>query len=232
MRHLARDPDRCARRLRPSKLLLIFDLDGTLIDSREDLAIATNATRAHFHLPPLSQEIIQSYVGDGAAMLVRRAFGPAATDEVIGNAVAFFLDFYRTHSLQHTRLYNGVATAISELVNDDHSLAVLTNKPRQISLDILRALGLGKSFFQTYGGDSLSSKKPDPIGIHTLQGQTSIPASATWMIGDSGVDVQTARNAGAKACGVSWGFQPQAFEAFPPDRLVHSPSEWPSLFRP
>ncbi len=212
-------------------MLLIFDLDGTLIDSREDLAISTNATRGHFGLHPLPIETIQSYVGNGAATLVRKAMGPGVTDEQVADALAFFLKFYRDHSLEHTRLYDGVAEAVSGLHAEAHQLAVLTNKPIRISIDILDALGVAKSFFQIYGGDSFAEKKPNPIGITTLQREASCSNAETWMIGDSGVDVQTARNAGVQACGVAWGFQPDAFANVPPDQLVHRPQEWLSVFR-
>lgn len=148
--------------LRPSELLLIFDLDGTLIDSREDLAISTNATRAYFGLPPLSDDVVQSYVGNGASVLVRKALGPGVTDAQAHEGLAFFLKYYRAHSLQHTRLYDGVAEAVSTLAGQGHDLSVLTNKPRQISLDIIDALGLAASFFQIYGGDSFPEKEAGP----------------------------------------------------------------------
>ena len=216
--------------MRPSNLLLIFDLDGTLIDSQQDLVIATNATRGHVGLPPLPAAVVQSYVGHGAANLVRRAMGPGASDELAATALAFFLQYYRAHSLQHTRLYQGVAESIEGLAGQQHSLAVLTNKPRKISEDIVCGLGISRFFFAIYGGDSFAEKKPHPIGIDTLRKEAAASAAETWMIGDSGVDIQTARNAGVRACGVSWGFQPDAFERDAPDALVHGPAEWLNTF--
>lgn len=211
-------------------MLLIFDLDGTLIDSSEDLAISTNATREHFALPPLPAHVIQSYVGNGAATLVKKALGGEVSDKMAAEGLAYFLEYYRAHSLQHTRLYEGIADAIARLTDEGHALAILTNKPYKISRDIVDGLGIAGSFFQVYGGDTFTGKKPDPIGITTLQGEKSAANSETWMIGDSGVDIRTARNAGVRACGVGWGFQPDTFEVDRPDHLVSKPDEWAPLF--
>jgi phosphoglycolate phosphatase len=211
-------------------MLLIFDLDGTLIDSARDLAIATNQMRAHFGLAPLGAKVIQSYVGNGAAMLVRRALGAGASEELVGEAVLYFVKYYRAHALANTRLYPGVENLITSLGADGHTLAVLTNKPAKISTDIVRGLGLGTHFRQIYGGDSLPRKKPDPIGITTLMEETSSRAEDTWMVGDSGVDIQTARNAKVRVCGVAWGFQPENFEQYRPDVLVQEPAELLSVF--
>lgn len=210
-------------------MLLIFDLDGTLIDSAEDLAISTNAMRAQFGLPPLDAPVIQSYVGNGAAVLVRKAVGPDASEEFVAEALGFFLKYYRAHALEHTRLYPGIRELVDELAAAGHEQAVLTNKPARISTDIIAALGLAKHFPRVYGGDSFAQKKPDPIGIRTLMSQTGIPAGETLMVGDSGVDIQTARNAGVRSCGVAWGFQPEAFETYAPDMLIHEPRELVSI---
>jgi phosphoglycolate phosphatase len=208
-------------------MLIIFDLDGTLIDSARDLAIATNQTRDHFGLPPLDPKVIQSYVGNGAAMLVRRALGTQASEQLVGEAVLYFLKYYRAHALAHTRLYAGVENLIAGLAADAHTLAVLTNKPTKISADILAGLGVGVYFTRLYGGDSFPQKKPSPIGISTLMEDTSSRAPETWMVGDSAVDVQTARNAEVQACGVAWGFQPESFAQHPPDILIQEPGQLP-----
>lgn len=213
------------RRLRRSNLLLIFDLDGTLIDSSQDLATSMNATREHFGMPPLDPNLIFSYVGNGAPILVQRALGPGASEETVAEALTFFLKFYRTHALEHTKLYDGVRHAVEALADQNHALAILTNKPVRISTDIIAALGLDSKFRKVYGGDSFPSKKPDPIGIQTLRDETGAGTSETLMIGDSAVDIQTARNAGVSSCGVAWGFQPESFDANPPDFLVRRPQE-------
>lgn len=206
-------------------MLLIFDLDGTLIDSAKDLAISMNATRERFGMPPVDPELIYSYVGNGAAVLVRRALGPDASEALVQEALLYFLKFYRMHALEHTQLYPGVRETLEELSKSGHHLTVLTNKPVRISSDIVGALGLQSHFLRVYGGDSFISKKPDPIGIRTLISEADASLHTTLMVGDSGVDIQTARNAGVRSCGVTWGFQPEAFELDPPDLLIHEPHE-------
>jgi phosphoglycolate phosphatase len=211
--------------LRRSDLLLIFDLDGTLIDSSRDLAISMNATREYMGMPPLDPTLIFSYVGNGAPVLVQRALGPGASEETVAEALAYFLKFYRVHALEHTKLYEGVGEAIQALADANHTMAVLTNKPVRISTDIIAALGLTGHFTNVYGGDSFPSKKPDPIGIHTLREELGAGRAETLMVGDSAVDIQTARNAEVLSCGVEWGFQPEGFVADPPDFLVRSPQQ-------
>jgi phosphoglycolate phosphatase len=206
-------------------LLIIFDLDGTLIDSSKDLAISMNATREHFGLPAIDPGLIYSYVGNGAAILVQRAMGGHFSEERLADALKFFLKFYRAHALEHTKLYPGIREAIVELSETRQKLAVLTNKPVRISSDIIAALGLAQHFFRVYGGDSFPAKKPDPIGVRALIQEAETSAAATWIVGDSSVDVQTARNAGVRSCGVLWGFQPESLELQPPDTLIHQPAE-------
>jgi phosphoglycolate phosphatase len=206
-------------------LLIIFDLDGTLIDSSRDLVISVNAMRDHLGLPALDPLLIHSYVGNGAAMLVKRALGPSVTDEVAEHGLVYFLKYYRAHALQHTRCYDGIPGLLRELFDQGHKLAILTNKPVKISTDIVAALNIGQYFFRIYGGDSLFAKKPDPEGIRLLREEANEPSGNTLMVGDSAVDVQTARNAGVRCCGVNWGIQPESFELNPPDFLIQSPRE-------
>ena len=176
-------------------------------------------------MPPLDPKLIFSYVGNGAPVLVQRALGPGASEEAVAEALAFFLKFYRTHALEHTQLYSGVRELIAALAAQRHTLTVLTNKPVRISTDIIAALGLNSAFAKVYGGDSFPLKKPDPIGINTLRNEMGAGIEETLMIGDSGVDIQTARNAGVLSCGVEWGFQPESFAAHPPDFLLRNPQE-------
>jgi len=206
-------------------MLLIFDLDGTLIDSARDLEIATNSTLLHFGMGPLDAKVIQSYVGNGAEKLVQRALGWHASEELVASALEYFVKYYRAHSLANTQLYPGVKKLITNLAAEGHTLAVLTNKPLKISTDILAGLGLGGHFSKIYGGDSFALKKPDPVGIITLMKETANRTEDTWMVGDSGVDVQTARNAKVRVCGVAWGFQPESFKLHPPDLMVRQPCE-------
>jgi len=206
-------------------LLIIFDLDGTLIDSAQDLAISMNATRTHFGLSPLDPALIYSFVGNGAAVLVKRAMGEGASQSLLDEALSYFLRYYRVHALEHTRFYPGVREAVEQLSAQGHMLSILTNKPVRISRDILAALGVAPLFHRIYGGDSFSAKKPDPIGITTLLADANVAAGDAILVGDSGVDIQTARNAGIRSCGVAWGFQPEAFTAIPPDLLIQHPEE-------
>ncbi|HTA44896.1 MAG TPA: HAD hydrolase-like protein [Bryobacteraceae bacterium] len=200
--------------------LLIFDLDGTLIDSRLDLAHAVNATRAQAGRGPLPHEQIFSFVGNGAPVLIQRAMGPDASEEEVRNALEFFLDYYKHHALDYTILYPGVLEALTRLHSGGAKLAVLTNKPVRISHRIMEGLGLAQLFFRIYGGNSFEHKKPHRIGIDTLRAEANAADKETWMVGDSYVDVQTARNAGVASCGVTYGFQPETFLEFPPDVLV------------
>ena len=200
--------------------LLIFDLDGTLIDSRLDLANAVNATLRHMGMPTLPHETIFSYVGNGAPVLIQRAMGPSASPEDVAVALEFFLDYYKRHAVDKTELYPGVQNALERLHGAGHSLAVLTNKPVRISRAIIDHFDLSRLIARTYGGNSFEQKKPHPMGIDTLRAELSAEREDTWMVGDSAVDVQTARNAGVPVCGVTWGFQPETLREFPPDILV------------
>jgi phosphoglycolate phosphatase len=200
--------------------LFIFDLDGTLIDSKLDLAHAVNATRAHLDLPPLEHELIFSYVGNGAPVLIRRVLGPEASEELVNQALEYFLAYYREHMLDYTVLYPGVRETLEKLDNGERRLAVLTNKPVRISAAILDGLNVGQHFFRVYGGNSFDQKKPDPIGIETLLREAGARKERTLMVGDSAVDIQTARNAGIPCCGVTYGFQPESLAACPPDFLI------------
>jgi len=200
--------------------LLIFDLDGTLVDSKLDLAQAVNATRSHMGMSALDNERVYSYVGNGAPALIRRAMGAQATELQVQEALEFFLEYYREHYLDFTTLYPGVREALDRLRDGGKRMAVLTNKPVRISRAILNGLGVSGHFFQVYGGNSFDLKKPDPIGVRTLMLEAGIPAGRTLMIGDSGVDIQTARNAGVASCGVTYGFQPETLADPAPDRMV------------
>ena len=220
--------------------LLVFDLDGTLIDSRLDLVHSVNATLAHLGKPALPETMIASYIGDGAGMLIRRALGDPAgglhDEEYLAAALTFFLDFYRVHKLDHTTLYPGVVEALTTIraQHPEILMAVLTNKPVRPAREICAHFGLHRFFFQNYGGNSFHTKKPDPLGLHTLiaeaaiiMGQPITPAQ-TVMIGDSDVDILTARNAGARSLACTYGLAPQTLAAAQPDAFVGSPAEWPN----
>jgi phosphoglycolate phosphatase len=213
--------------------LVIFDLDGTLIDSRRDLSESVNAMLRHLDRPELPMDVIASYVGDGAPMLVRRALGDPDDEHVVTEALQFFLAYYREHKLDHTVVYAGVPEALRELSQNGSArrLAVLSNKPVNPSRQIVEALGLGSFFAQVYGGNSFQTKKPDPFGVETLLKELSAAPGEAVLVGDSDIDVLTARNAGIYSIGVSYGFAPHTLEAAPPDVLVHKPQQWAEVLR-
>lgn len=199
--------------------LLVFDLDGTLVDSQRDLADAVNATRAWMGLEPLPPVTVAQYVGNGAPVLVQRAL-PDAGKEDWSRGLDYFLEYYRNHMLDSTVLYPGVREALDQLHAERIPLAVLTNKPIRFTLQMLEGLGIDLHFFRVYGGNSFPEKKPDPAGLNALVTESGADRARTIMVGDSAVDVDTARNAGVQACGVRWGFQPETFVSSPPDFLI------------
>lgn len=200
--------------------LLIFDLDGTLIDSKQDLANSVNATRVHMGKEAIDDEVVSSWVGNGAPVLIRRAMGKDASEADVERALAYFLGYYRDHMLDHTVLYPGVREGLDQLRDAGIRMAVLTNKPVKFSQALIAGLGVGGHFFRVYGGNSFDQKKPHPIGIDTLRDEAGAAAERTLMVGDSSVDVLTARNAGVPSCGVTWGLQPEGLKAENPDLLV------------
>jgi phosphoglycolate phosphatase len=200
--------------------LVIFDLDGTLIDSQQDLANSVNATRVHMGLPAIDDDTVATWVGNGAPVLIRRAMGPEAPQEQVERALEYFMGYYREHMLDHTDLYAGVRDGLDRLRESGVKMAVLTNKPVRMSQGIVDGLGLGTHFFRVYGGNSFEQKKPDPIGIERLMAESAVARERTLMVGDSYVDIQTARNAGVAVAGVTWGLQPESLASNPPDVLV------------
>ena len=215
--------------------LVIFDLDGTLIDSRLDLVHSVNAALRHIGRPELPDDVIASYVGDGAPILIQRALGGEAVDEaIVRQGLQFFLSYYREHKLDHTTVYAGVKQALTtvQLASNGRprKLAVLSNKPVVPSRAIVEALGLGPFFTQIYGGNSFATKKPDPEGARKLLEENGARPEEAVIVGDSHVDVETGRNAGLWTVGVSYGFAPHTLQASPPDVLVDAPHELAQVF--
>ncbi|WP_433972956.1 HAD family hydrolase [Tunturiibacter lichenicola] len=218
--------------------LVIFDLDGTLIDSHADLCNSVNATLTHLGKPALPEAVISGYIGDGASMLVRRAIGDPegdpADEQYVTEALTFFLGYYRIHKLDNTYVYPGVIESLESLrdANPDILMAVLTNKPVNPSRDICAHFGLSRFFFQNYGGNSFHTKKPDPHGLETLIAEAStlagypIAPTDTVMVGDTDIDVLTARNCGVRSVGCTFGLNPQSLLDAPPDHLAHTPADW------
>ena len=213
--------------------LLIFDLDGTLVDSRLDLTNSVNAMLKHYGRPELPCELISTYIGDGAPMLVRRALGDPDDQKFVDEALLFFLGYYREHKLDNTYVYEGVKESLQSICharNSDIKMAVLSNKPVNPSRAIIDALGLGKFFFLVYGGNSFPTKKPDPQGALQILKEAGIEPSQAAMIGDSANDVLTAKNAGMYSVGLKYGLSPATLEKVPPDVLLDRPDELGTLF--
>jgi phosphoglycolate phosphatase len=227
--------------------LVIFDLDGTLIDSRLDLVHSVNAALRHIGRPELPDDVIASYVGEGAPVLIQRALGDEAGNEALARqGLEFFLSYYRAHKLDHTTVYAGIHEALSTIQNSfrpipngdggrrsngiPRQMAVLTNKPVVPSRAIVEGLGLGPFFMQVYGGNSFATKKPDPEGARKLLEEHGMLPEEAAIVGDSHVDVETGRNAGLWTVGVSYGFAPHTLQASPPDVLVDAPHELAQVF--
>ena len=226
----------------PQTHLIVFDLDGTLIDSRIDLCNSVNATLTHLGKPELPEAVIASYIGDGVSMLVRRALGDPEGDvhdeQYVTEAITFFLSYYRIHKLDYTYVYPGVIESLEAIraAHPDILMAVLTNKPVNPSRDICAHFGLSRFFFQNYGGNSFHTKKPDPHGLETLIAEATTLAGSTIapietvMVGDTDIDVLTARNCGVRSVGCTFGLNPQSLFDAPPDHLAHTPGDWAKIF--
>ena len=234
--------------------LLVFDLDGTLIDSSRDLCASINATLAHLGRLPLPPSLISSFIGDGAAALVQRALQAGAKaggsqdsmdvqTELFSDAFAYFLSFYRLHKLDTTVCYPGVLEALTT-IRERHPrlpLAVLTNKPVNPSREICAALGLSQFFFANYGGDSFSAKKPSAEGLFAVMDEAralhaegskasrELHADGVVMIGDSAADVLVARACGARSVGCLYGLAAEELRQAAPDFHVNHFAELLSI---
>lgn len=200
------------------KHLLIFDLDGTLIDSKADLAAAVNHVRRTFDLEPLPVPEIAGYLGEGVELLLRRSLPERLFLEHLASARSRFFDFYGQHLLDQTGLFPGVRQALDAL--HCHALAVLSNKPVAFSRAVIQGLGLGEVFARVYGGDSFDQRKPHPIGILRLMQEIGTSPSTTAMIGDSAVDVRAGRKASVRTFGMRYGYASASFRDAPPDVLL------------
>lgn len=214
---------------------VIFDLDGTLIDSRLDLVHSVNAALRHINRPELPEDVIAGYVGDGAPILIQRALGGEAVEQaLVRKGLEFFLSYYREHKLDHTTVYDGVREALASIQRSGNGvprkLAVLTNKPVNPSRAIIDALGMGSHFSQIYGGNSFSTKKPDPEGALKLVAEAGVKPEQAAIVGDSHVDVRTGRNAGLWTVAVTYGFAPHTLEVAAPDVTVDTPQELSKVF--
>ena len=194
---------------------LIFDLDGTLIDSKQDLIHSVNAMLRELGHGELAEETISGFIGHGAPQLVARALGDECTERDRQRALQFFLSYYELHKMDSTCAYPGVRETLEKLAS--MPMAVLTNKPVRISVRILDAMGLSKYFRAIYGGNSFETKKPDPLGARTILHELEVEPREALLVGDCEVDVQTARNAGTLAAAVNYGFGVHDRGVYPAD---------------
>lgn len=197
---------------------MVFDLDGTLIDSRQDLADAANVLLDGYGAAPLPPADVVGMVGEGARLLVQRIVTRAGLTCDLDEALERFLAAYDRCLVVHTRPYDGVEPMLAALTDGGATLTVLTNKPQQPTERVLDGLGLSRWFSRVIGGDTPHGRKPSPDGLHALMAGTRVPPPATLMVGDSWVDVATAHAAGVDACLVSYGFDHAAATA--PSRPV------------
>ena len=211
--------------------LVVFDLDGTLVDSTQDLATAVNAALARLApgTPALPIDVVRSYIGNGAGVLVAKSLEAAGIAAQPGAALPVFLDCYSRCLLDTTTLYPGVLEALDALA--DRVLAVLTNKPGQMSRTILAGLGVAPRFAWIYGGGDVPGRKPDPAGLQKLMQETGVGAGECLLVGDSAVDVRTGRAAGVRTVGVRYGLDPESLRSDPPDVLIADLRELPALVR-
>jgi len=219
---------------------LFFDLDGTLIDSKLDLALSVNAALVHMGRAELPHEMVFGFVGQGAPTLIKRSLSaapdgtslPEPTESEIAQGLRFFLQYYKDHMLDNTVLYPGVSEGLQRLATQGHAMAVLTNKPERFSKMILQGLHVDQNFRYVYGGNTFERKKPDPMGVQRLLQDFSLSPQQAMMVGDSEIDVLTARNSGIWCCGVTYGLGSHLLGEYPPDILLDSLAELPSQLQP
>jgi phosphoglycolate phosphatase len=198
--------------------LLIFDLDGTLVDTRADLADAVNRALQRLELPPLSIERICEYVGDGVQTLLSRALGPEHRD-VVETGVRFFREYYGTHLLDQTRLYPGIRETLEHFTRKRKT--IVTNKPLDFTMRILKGLEIDSHFELVLGGDSMGERKPHPEPARRVLRSTGVASQAAAVIGDSPADIEMAKHAGIYSVGVTYGLRPsEVVRAAGPDLLL------------
>lgn len=206
--------------------LLIFDLDGTLLDTREDLAAAVNAMRAEFGLRPLSVSTVTRFVGEGIQMLVRRSL--RGRPDLWSAGIERCVRYYRRHLADRTRPYPGVRSGLAALRSKGYRLALVSNKPTALCRRLLRHFGLLQHFDVILGGDATPQRKPHPEPVLLAMERTKMPREATWLIGDHWTDIETARRAGVASAWLRGGMGRRG--RLRPDRTFGSFSELTRFF--
>jgi phosphoglycolate phosphatase len=215
-------------------MLIVFDLDGTLVDSRRDLADAANAMLAHYGAAPLDEVVVGRMVGEGAAVLVGRVLAARGLAVDAAEALQVFLAAYDDRLVVHTRPYEGMQEALEALA-PWATLAVLTNKPTRQAVRLLEALGLRRPFGEILGGDGPHPRKPHPAGLEFLMRTAGASPADTVLVGDSRIDLLTAANAGTRACLARYGFGFEGVDATAlsgRELLVDAPAELPRRLVP
>ncbi len=212
--------------------LIIFDLDGTLIDSKKDIAFSVNETFRKMGINQLPEETIYGYVGNGVRPLIDRTLTAAGKENSISQAVEHFRSIYIDHLLDTTVMFGGVAEALESFKNRK-KMAIASNKPYRYVEKILKGLGMDDFFESVKGGDSVEMKKPAPEMLQSIMKEISIsnPKNAVF-VGDSGVDIRTGKNANVMTIGVTYGFRSrQEVEENEPDAIIDSPTELMDILR-
>ncbi len=209
--------------------LFIFDLDGTLIDSKRDIAGSIHYTMGQLGLPAISDEIIYRFVGNGVTPLIKQSV-EAGGGHSFEKALKLFMAHYDRHLLDTTRPFPGILDLLGKL--SGKRKVVLTNKSQKFSDKIIRGLKMDRHFDEIYGGDTPFPKKPDPALVMHLLKSFSLSPDRALIIGDSRVDIETGRNAGIHTCGVTWGFRPRKeLEEIACDLLIERPSDLVKRFK-
>ena len=214
----------------PRFMLAIFDLDGTLCDTRADITASTNHVRESFGLAPLAPEEVQRLVGHGGSVLVERALGPERKDDH-EEGVRRLIAYYGEHYLDATLPYPGLVEMIDALAPQGVQFAVVTNKPIGLTTKILGGLDIARRLAAVVGGDTFAERKPHPRGLEHVLGAAGVARERALMIGDSWIDVETARAARTEVCGVLWGFDPESVRSSAPDYIVRDAGELERVIR-
>jgi phosphoglycolate phosphatase len=192
--------------------LIAFDLDGTLLDSVPDLAIATDQACQALGFSAVSEEQVRDYVGNGADVLIGRSLScnftvdPSLDPELLKKARILFDDFYEQGGHRQSHLYPSVKETLAELDKAGFTMALVTNKPSKFVPDVLAQHGIDKYFVDVLGGDSFSEKKPNPIALNWLLEKHNVKAEEMLMVGDSSNDIKAAKNAGCYSFGLTYGY--------------------------
>lgn len=203
---------------------VVLDLDGTLVDTKDDLAAAVNVALVALGLAPQDTRTLLGYVGHGARVLLERAFA-AAGDPRVEEGLDVFMPWYREHLLDHAEIYPGFRETLETLAEEGAVFSVLTNKPEDMSAKVLAGFSLETLCPRLIGGDTLPVRKPDPMGLLQLVAAAGVEPTATLMVGDSAVDVATGRNASIATCAVLWGFNGADVRAAKADVEIATPGE-------